>query len=63
MQISHKDEHIIRDCIEYINFLDNQSPIISTSHLMLNYLYRKYDKARVDAEIDRQFALKKKEKE
>ena len=42
-------------CGDYINYLDRQSPIVSTSHHYLRGLYDAYGKAAVDAEVDRQF--------
>ena len=45
-------------CGRYIEALDKQSPIVSTSHYYLRGLYDAYGKKRVDAELDRQFEEK-----
>lgn len=43
-------------CTRYITYLHEQSPIIGTSHFMLNTLYMTYGKEVINKEVDRQFS-------
>ena len=47
-----------KSCAYYIQYLRDDSPIVSTSHYVLHDLYMTYGQDLVDAECDRQFKRK-----
>ena len=53
--IAEMDKAMIANVAGYIRHLENESPIVSRSHLLLRDLYKRYGRDAVNAEVDRQF--------